>query len=174
MSSSSVDDENQGTAEAPWRSLEKISAAFLFPGDTVLFKTGDTLYGHFVLNGSGTEEKPLLITSYGDGEKPILTGQVGSEGGGDYQEAILIENNDNLIFDGLEVQNERLIARSGVADTDAYGLSVRNSGERVMRNLVFRNMIFKNVFAVLPILDPEDFNSIQGEGIYHSRRIVLY
>lgn len=165
VSSSSGNDENQGTKESPWKSLEKISAAFLFPGDSVLFKRGDTLNGHFVVNGSGSAEEPILISSYGEGDLPVITGEVDSAGGGDYQEAILVENNDNLVFDGLEVQNERLASRNGVADTDAYGLYIKNTGDRVMRNLVFRNMVFKNVFAVQPILDPDDFNSIQVAGL---------
>lgn len=171
VSSSTGDDAHAGTKEAPWKSLEKISETFLFPGDSVLFKRGDTLHGHFVVTGSGTEEEAILISSYGEGAKPLITGQVGVEGGGDFQEAILIENKDNLVLDGLEVQNERLASRTGVADTDAYGISVRNSGDRVMQNLVFRNMTFKNVFAVEPILDPEDFNSIQVSGLrfYSSR-----
>ena len=60
---------------------------------------------------------------------------------------------------------ERLVARNGVTDTDAYGMNVKNTGDRIMQNLVFRNMVFKDVFAVQPILDPDDFNSIQVAGL---------
>ncbi len=168
VSNSSGDDENPGTKEAPWKTLKKISSTFLFPGDTVMFRRGDTIHGHFIVNGSGNEDQPVLITAYGEGVPPVISGQVDSVGGGDYEEAILVENNDHLIFDGLEVQNERLVGRNGVADTDAYGLQVRNRGTKVMRNLVFRHMTFKNVFAVQPILDPEDFNSLQVSGLSFS------
>lgn len=161
LSSSEGSDANPGTKNAPWKTLDKISSAFLLPGDSVLFKCGDRFNGHFVVNGSGNAEKPVLITSYGSGEKPMLTGQVGEAGGGDYQEAVLVENHDHLIFDGLEIQNERTVSRPGVADTDAYGMYIVNSGDKVMHNFMFRNMTFRNVFAVQPILDPEDFNSIQ-------------
>lgn len=168
LSSSEGNDDNEGTINAPWLSLEKISATTLFPGDTVLFKRGDQFNGHYVVNGSGNEDLPVIITAYGEGERPIISGQVDSTGGGDYQEAILVENNDNLIFDGLDVQNERLASRSGVADTDAFGLHVKNTGDRIMRNLAFRNVHFKDVFAVQPILDPEDFNTIQVSGLNFS------
>ncbi|WP_297086676.1 T9SS type A sorting domain-containing protein [uncultured Draconibacterium sp.] len=171
LSSSEGDDSNDGTINNPWKSLDKISSAFLFPGDSVLFKRGDRFDGHFVVNGSGNEEKPILITSYGEGDLPIITGQVGEAGGGDYQEAILVENKDNLIFDGLEIQNERIISRSGVSDTDAYGIYVKNSGTKVMNNLLFRNMTFKNVFAAEPMLNPEDFDKIQVSGLaFHSTK----
>lgn len=165
ISSSSGNDDNPGTIEAPWQSLEKASVAFLFSGDSVLFKRGDTLRGHFLVNGSGSEKSPLLITAYGEGEKPVLTGQLASRGGGDYQEAILVENQDNIVFEDLEIHNERLKSRSGVSDTDAYGVYVKNTGDRVMQNLVFRNLSFKDVYAVQPILDPDDFNSIQVAGL---------
>lgn len=165
LSSSRGDDNNPGTIDEPWLSLEKISSATLFPGDSVLFKRGDQFFGHFVVSGSGSEELPVLISTYGEGDLPLISGQVGTEGGGDYEEAILLENNDNLVFDRLEIQNERLVSRPGVNDTDAYGVQVKNSGTGVMRNLVFRHMVFKNVFAVQPILDPEDFNSIHVSGL---------
>lgn len=168
VSSSTGDDENPGTKEAPWRSLEKVSAGFLFPGDSVLFKRGDTLRGHFAVNGSGSVDQSILITSYGEGNKPILSGQVGLQQGGDFQEAILVENQDNIVFDSLEVQNERLVSRSGISDTDAYGIFVKNTGDRIMENLVFRNITFKDVFAVQAILDPEDFNTIQVAGLTFS------
>ena len=171
ISSSSGDDNNPGTIDEPLKSLEKINEFFLFPGDSVLFKRGDRFDGHFVVNGSGEEGKPILIMAYGEGEMPILTGQVGESGGGDFQEAVLVENKDNLIFDGLEIQNERTHTRAGVSDTDAYGMYVKNTGTKVMRNLIFRNMTFKNVFAVQPILDREDFNTIQVSGLaFHSSK----
>ncbi|MEM9983618.1 MAG: right-handed parallel beta-helix repeat-containing protein, partial [Bacteroidota bacterium] len=165
LSSSAGDDANDGTLGSPWASLAKISSTTLQPGDTVLFQRGDRFDGHWVVNGSGNATQPILITAYGTGDKPILTGEVGAAGGGDHEEAILVENQDHLIFDGLEVQNERLVSRSGVDDTDAYGIYVLNSGTEVMRNLTFRNLSFKNVFAVQPILDRSDFDKIQVSGL---------
>ena len=36
------DDKNDGlTPETPWKSLEKVSSAYLYEGDGVLFKRGD-------------------------------------------------------------------------------------------------------------------------------------
>ena len=165
LSSGSGDDSNPGTEDSPWQTLDKISSAFIFPGDTIFFKRGDRFDGHFKVNGSGNEENPILITTYSEGDKPVITGEVGEAGGGDHQEAVLVENHDNLIFDGLEIHNERLATRSGVSDTDAYGIYVKNTGTSVMKNIIFRNMTFKDVFAVQPMLDPDDFNSIQVSGL---------
>ena len=161
ISSSEGEDNNEGTITSPWQSLEKISSLTLLPGDTVCFKKDDRFNGHFVINGSGSEQAPIVITSYGSGEKPIITGEVGAENGGDYQEAIFVENNDNIVFKDLEIQNERTHTRTGVDDVDAYGIFIYNSGTEVMKNFTFRNLVFRNVYAVKPINNPEDFNGLE-------------
>jgi len=159
-------DTNSGTSLAsPWQSLSKISSQALSPGDQVLFKSGERFDGHFVVNGSGTLAQPILISSYGNGSKPVLTGEVGAVGGGDYQEAIYVNNNDNMTFDGLEINNERTVTRNGIDDKDAYGIQIHNSGNQIMKNFTFRNMTFQNVYAVLPILDPDDFNGLEVAGL---------
>ncbi|WP_109830523.1 right-handed parallel beta-helix repeat-containing protein [Reichenbachiella versicolor] len=165
ISSSIGKDSNQGTIAAPFKSLNKISSTVLYPGDTVLFKSGDTFKGHYKINGSGKEGKPVVITSYGKGEKPILSGQVGEAGGGDHAEAIRIQNVDNIVLDGLEVQNERLVSRKGVRDMDAFGISIHNSSNKVMRNFLFQNLKICNVYASTPTLKREDFDKIQVSGI---------
>ncbi|TLX78221.1 hypothetical protein E9993_00640 [Labilibacter sediminis] len=162
LSSSEGDDANDGTIDSPWKTLDRISLASLKPGNTVNFKCGDRFDGHFVLNGSGTTEEPITITSYGEGAKPIITGEVGEAGGGDYQEAVLVENHDNIIFDGLEINNERMVDRPGVDETDAFGIYILNTGTEVMRNFVFRNMTFQNVYAPKPILQEEGEDSFNG------------
>jgi hypothetical protein len=81
--------------------------------------------------------------------------------GGDYQEAILVENNDNITFDGLEINNERTTSRAGIDDEDAFGIYVYNTGTRVMRNFTFRNMTFQNVYAKKEMNDPADFNGLE-------------
>lgn len=158
-------DDNYGTKGSPWKTLEKISSVELQPGDSVLFNRGDLFSGHFVVNGSGTEDKPIVISAYGSGSKPVITGRVGNPGGGDYREAILVENNDNMVFEGLEVQNERIMTRDGVDSTVAYGMQILNSGTETMRNFIIRDMNFRNVYAVKPMLDPEDFNNLEVSGL---------
>ncbi|MBK3516149.1 T9SS type A sorting domain-containing protein [Carboxylicivirga marina] len=162
ISSSEGDDANDGTIDAPFKTLQKISQAPLKPGNTVNFKCGDRFDGHFVVNGSGSLANPITIKAYGEGAKPIITGEVGEAAGGDYQEAILVENQDNIIFDGLEINNERTVNRTGVDETDAFGIYILNTGSEIMRNFVFRNMTFQNVYAPKPILQDEGEDSFNG------------
>jgi hypothetical protein len=167
LSSTEGDDQNSGSIDAPWQTLEKISSVTLNMGDTVYFKSGDRFEGHFVVNGSGSAAEPIVITSFGSGNKPVITGEVGEAGGGDYQEAILVENNDNIIFDGLEIQNERKVTRVGVDSSDAYGIHIINSQSGSLSNFTFRNLTVTNVYAIKTVM-PEDqqaFNAFTPSGI---------
>ena len=160
-------DSNSGTQDNPWKSLSKLSSKQLSPGDSIFFKKGESFYGHLVVNGSGSADKPIVFTSYGSGNQPIISGSVGIGGGGDYQEAIYILNNDNMVFDDLEIQNNRLSSRSNVDDSDSFGIYVHNTGDEVMNNFVFRNMTFKNVYAISQV-DPSNqqaFNAFEVAGI---------
>ena len=162
ISSSKGLDSNDGSLESPWKSLAKISSIKLEAGDGVFFQKGDRFEGHFVVNGSGSHSKPIIITSYGSGQQAIITGEVGKAGGGDYQEAILVENNDNIIFRDLEIHNERVSSRPGVPDADAYGILILNNGTRVMKNFLFQKMTFKNVYAPKPILKDAGEDAFNG------------
>ncbi|MBX2874016.1 MAG: hypothetical protein KTR30_18005 [Saprospiraceae bacterium] len=167
LSSSEGDDHNPGTAVEPLKTLSQISSVALFPGDTVFFKRGDRFDGHFVVNGSGAESNPIVITSYGNGAKPILTGEAGAANGGDYREAVWVHNNDNIVFENLEVHNERLITRPGVDEAEAYGIHIMNDQGVTLSNFAFRNVEIRNVYA-LKTVDPANqsaFNAFNPAGI---------
>jgi hypothetical protein len=168
LSSSTGNDNNDGSQTQPWKTLSKISATTLGPGDTVYFKKGDTFRGHFVVDGSGTEQNPITFTSYGIGNQPIISGSDHDDGGGDYREAILVTNHDNMVFDGLEIQNHRTISRTGVGDLVSFGIRIEVSDSNVnLNNFSFRNMTFKNVYGLYWV-DPSnqsEFNAFEVSGL---------
>lgn len=64
-------------AATPWRSIAKFNKVFptLKPGDRVLFKRGEVFYGKMDLKtASGTSSAPIVISAYGSGAKPVITG----------------------------------------------------------------------------------------------------
>lgn len=167
ISSSTGDDSNDGSITSPWKTLDKISNTILVAGKTVFFKKGDTFVGHFVVNGSGTIESPITITSYGTGNQPIITGAVGSAFGGDHREAILVENNQYIVFNDIEVQNERTVSKSGVNDLHAYGIQILNSGpaSRILKGFTFQNLTLRNVYSLDDDVTPEEFDEFEVAGI---------
>ena len=168
LSSSEGDDSNDGSVQYPWKTLAKISSVTLSPGDSVHFRRNDLFKGQFVVDGSGSLAEPITITAYGEGQPPVLTGAVGVSGSGDYREAILVQNESHFVFDGLEINNERLINRSGVDETDAFGIHILNTAWDAMSGFTFRNMIFRNIYAVKPILREDGeaaFNGLKVAGL---------
>lgn len=161
-------DNNEGTKNSPWSSLSKASQTTLIAGDSLLFKRGDRFDGHLVINGSGTESNPIVVSSYGEGELPIITGQVGDAGGGDYQEALLVENQSHIELSYLEINNERTSNRTGVKEDDAYGILITNTGTKSTRGYYIHHLTVRNVYAPKPILPDEGedaFNSLEVSGI---------
>lgn len=61
--------------ELAWRSLDRVNAAELKPGDTVRFKCGGTWRGSLV-PASGERDAPVTYTSFGKGDKPRILGSV--------------------------------------------------------------------------------------------------
>ncbi|MBQ9964444.1 MAG: hypothetical protein IJP14_04910 [Clostridia bacterium] len=70
-----VNGTGDGKSEDAPMSLEKANATTLNGGDSILFRRGDTFYGHFepsVGNGAGNKNR-VDIGAYGTGELPIFS-----------------------------------------------------------------------------------------------------
>ncbi|GAA3547994.1 right-handed parallel beta-helix repeat-containing protein [Nonomuraea rosea] len=62
------------TAATAWKSLDKVNAAELKPGDSVSFKRGSAFTGSLTLTASGTAAKPIVVNAYGGGARPRISG----------------------------------------------------------------------------------------------------
>ncbi|WP_129366903.1 Ig-like domain-containing protein, partial [Lutibacter sp. HS1-25] len=77
ISSSSGNDSNDGKSEnSAWKTISKLNTIIktLGAGDVVLFKSGDTFSGSISLTTAGSSGSPITFSSYGSGERPIITG----------------------------------------------------------------------------------------------------
>ena len=80
------DDASDGLTPArAWRTLAKVNAAALRPGDTVLFRRGQSWRGQLVPR-SGDETGCITYGAYGDGAKPLLLGSVPRNSPADWQQ----------------------------------------------------------------------------------------
>jgi parallel beta-helix repeat protein len=109
--SASGNDLNAGTSPAsPKKTLKQLNSDFktYAAGDTVYLKRGDTFYGTISVGNSGAVNKPIVISDYGKGAKPVVTGFTTitdwqSEGGGIYSKVITAAAQTNMVLiDGMQ------------------------------------------------------------------------
>ncbi|RPJ39608.1 MAG: right-handed parallel beta-helix repeat-containing protein, partial [Planctomycetaceae bacterium] len=122
--SPSGDDSNPGTRARPWRSIEKVNATNLGPGDCVSFQAGKRFAGTIELNrnDSGVSGRKMTITSYGKG-RAIIDGGNGSglrANGCDY---LVVKD---LTFVGAGRKNGN--TEDGVSVTDSKGTDIDDIG----------------------------------------------
>ena len=97
--------------EKAWANLDKINEHSFLPGDKILFKAGTYYEGQLNPKGSGTKEQPIIIDTYGEGEKPVIQGQ------GKHLTTVLLENAEYWEINRLKITNqgpERVAGRRGV------------------------------------------------------------
>lgn len=70
LDSLSGKDYNAGTFDKPWQTLSPIYYQQFIQGDTIFFKRGSSFTGNVVITSSGTEEYPIVLTAYGEGDAP--------------------------------------------------------------------------------------------------------
>ena len=69
--SASGQDSNPGTLDLPFKTIAALGNLQLMPGDTLLFRGGDSFAGTLRLLAQGTEKMPVVIGSYGAGRACI-------------------------------------------------------------------------------------------------------
>lgn len=75
--SNTGNDSHTGTSQATaWATITKVNATSFAPGDSILFKCGDTWRTALVMPSSGTKADWIYFGSYGTGRKPKLWGSL--------------------------------------------------------------------------------------------------
>jgi len=69
VSNTGLDTNNGISSSTPWQTISKVNSFTFASGDSILFNKGDTFYGNLIIPRSS-----LTISSYGSGEKPIISG----------------------------------------------------------------------------------------------------
>lgn len=62
------------SAQTAWKTLAKVNAATLTPGDSVLMKRGSTWRETLMPPAGGQKDKPITFAPYGQGPRPLILG----------------------------------------------------------------------------------------------------
>lgn len=94
------DDSRSGlTPDQAWKSLEKINATPLKPGDRVLLKAGESWTGQLKPSGGGNKDAPVVIGRFGEGSAPRIDGE------GKVSDTLLVRNTPFIEISDLEITN---------------------------------------------------------------------
>ncbi|KAL4861141.1 hypothetical protein BDV12DRAFT_204316 [Aspergillus spectabilis] len=115
-----------GSKSKPFNSLKFINKAIFHAGDALKIKSGTTCAGTLSPQGSGTQEKPIVLTNYGHGALPIINGSGAAE-------AVSLRNQDYWDISNIAVVNpaSSVAWRRGVVATSDdgtihHGLSIHD------------------------------------------------
>lgn len=121
VSSTAGSDSNTGMSQdTPWKTLEKVNATVLYPGDRILFRSGNKWQGQLAPRGSGNSAAPIVIGRYGDGNLPCI------DAAGQFPDAVRLYNVEFIEVRNLEVTNHgpQPAARRGVhVFIDNFGIA---------------------------------------------------
>lgn len=133
------------------------------PGDEILFKRGEKFIGMFKATGEGTAEAPIIIDTYGEGDRPFINAQGKKEAG------LLLINISYWEVNGLEITSpyknkNGYIREDGNATGDIlpevklFGILVRLDGEEKEYKHIYINDCY--IHDVNDIVGKKDLGGI--------------
>ncbi|TXK84158.1 discoidin domain-containing protein [Paenibacillus sp. N3.4] len=129
-------DSNNGTGTStPWKTLTKVNSVTFAPGDQLLFKSGGMWTGQLASMGSGTSGSPIVIGSYGTGNKPIL------DGAGAVSSVIYLKNQQYWEISGLEITN------NAAAEGTRRGIFVYADNAGTLNHIYLNNLYIHDVLG---------------------------
>ncbi|MBK1875861.1 right-handed parallel beta-helix repeat-containing protein [Pelagicoccus mobilis] len=82
-----------------WKSLKRVNQKTFEAGDRILLRAGSVWKGQLSLRGEGQSGRPITLSTYGDGDRPLIEG----EGKRDY--TLLLRNVQYWEVSGIEITN---------------------------------------------------------------------
>jgi hypothetical protein len=133
------DDSAAGTSPAKaWKTLGKVNAATLRPGDAVSLKRGSQWTGRLTLAAKGTASRPILLQPYGNGPVARISGRDGNcvVVSGDHWRITGVRAS-GCQWAGFEISGDRNQLVGVLADRNIAGVLVTPAGSRnVIRDSV--------------------------------------
>lgn len=160
-------DKNKGeSADSPIKSLYMLQNVQLEAGDSVFLRRGITQKGSIILRDvHGTEDNPVVITSYGVGEEYAQIDAKGNLAG------ILMENCSHVIVSGIQITAD---GSGNISDKDARtagmrcGVLYRVTKDGSYQGITLKDLLINNIYIEEKGYqrDPNEVNTANGTEQY--------
>ncbi len=150
--SSSAQDGGDGSVERPYNDLAILASLEITAGTHIYIERGSQFYGNLTLSGiSGSEDEPVVVTAYGQGDKPKIDGR-GLTGSG----IIHIANCSHIIVEELELYD------STTTEGDRRGVLITCDNTLGSQEVItYKNITLRNLY----IHDITGFRDAQNSGM---------
>jgi len=138
-------DANDGhTPLTAWKTIAKVNSITFAPGDSILFAascswSGTTLHPL----GSGVSGNPIVVSSYGTGNLPIINGNTATSPN---ENAVYLYNQDYVTISNLEITNDHHIEAAKDSSLKK-GVYVLASNYGTMHGITLQNLVVHNVLG---------------------------
>ena len=152
---------SNGTITNPWKTMSQVNTGTinLLPGDSVLFKRGQTILGRLIVPASGTASAPIVYSAYGTGNMPELTYSA--------SDMITITNKQYIVIDGLKIIDKTMpLTDHTVIAKISYAITLQNSPYCTIKNCEITL-----VGIAIAVEAGSDFTTIESNYLHNLRAV---
>jgi hypothetical protein len=124
--------------DTAWSSLAAANAKQFEPGDVIRLRSGQVFSGQFRPQNSGAVGKPITLTSYLDGPKPVIAA------GGATRSAVFLENLSHWVVEGIEITNTGAEPKA-----KRVGLLIFAKNAGLVKDITLKNLFVRDVNGLI-------------------------
>ncbi len=118
-----------GSKSHPWNTLEAAQAHRFVPGDVIALARGSACRGTFNPQGSGTVDRPIRLTAYGEGPRPRIIAST------DAQQILQLSDQEYWQIDSLDLSG-----------ANKYGIFI-SADKRPLHHIYLKNLYVHDVYG---------------------------
>lgn len=150
-----------GTLAYPWKTIAQVNSGttLLNPGDSVLFKRGQSFSGRLTISRSGSASAPIVYSNYGSGNLPEFNNAI--------TDIINIYNKQYVVIDGIRIIDNSISTTDHTVQAKiSYAINVENSP-----NCSIKNCDISLVGVGIAVLAGSDNTTITGNYMHNMRMV---
>ena len=150
-----------GTLAFPWKTIAQVNSGttLLNPGDSVLFKRGQSFSGRLSIPRSGSATAPIVYAGYGSGNLPEFNNAI--------TDIIYISNKQYVVIDGIKIIDNSISTTDHTVQAKiSYAIVIENAP-----NCSIKNCDISLVGVGIALMAGSDNTTITGNFMHNMRMV---